>query len=432
MTWSTRGLFRKSDQASPDSSVRGILLQQVSKRLGYAQVLDQINLEVKQGECAVIVGRNGSGKSTLLRMMAGILLPDKGSIYRTLKGSAKYAVDGLPRVPFTSRKYLWEMGRIRGIRPEELRGRIRELSELLYLDTAIDQKLLLLSKGTLQKVNLIQALLAGPGGLLLLDEPLSGLDIPAQEAVVSLLGEWKDEGTCIVTACHEPLLIERLADQVIVLKKGSVLRYWNREDILQAGEPVVCIQSLAPAGEDLANDPSISHQPGVLSLDRDTSLGNAKSWLWDWKVVQQSTDDVLRMILASGGSVVSVQQEESQLHMESLLGGQHPAVHASRGGVTESVDLSSSMDGAGEKPNDLSDPIFVKASHSLTEIFCTGYLLYHCHVTDLFLQTQPNCGQLQCHGYVVISGSSLAWSHGDEYRTCEAVSITGPSCRKQA
>ncbi|MGN7412332.1 ATP-binding cassette domain-containing protein [Paenibacillus sp. SAF-068] len=323
------------------------MLQQVSKRLGTAQVLNQINLEVKQGECVVLVGRNGSGKSTLLRILAGILLPDTGSIQRTIKGgSEKYAVDGLPRVPFTSEEYLWEMGRIRGIRPEVLRERIRELSELLYLDTAIHQKLPLLSKGTLQKVNLIQALLPGPGGLLLLDEPLSGLDIPAQEAVVSLLGQWKDEGTSIVTACHEPLLIERLADQVIVLKKGSVLRYWSREDILQADEPVVYIQSLARAGVDLANDPSILHQPGVLSLVRNTSLENAKSWVWDWRVVQQSTDDVLRMILASEGSIVSVQQEESQLHMESLLEGQHPAVHASRGRVTESVDLSSSMDDA--------------------------------------------------------------------------------------
>ncbi|WFR65722.1 hypothetical protein P9222_25825 [Paenibacillus amylolyticus] len=237
-------------------------------------------------------------------------------------------------------------GRIRGIRPEVLRGRISELSELLYLGTAINQKLTLLSKGTLQKVNLIQALLPGPGGVLLLDEPLSGLDISAQEAVVSLLGQWKDEGTSIVTACHEPLLIERLADQVIVLKKGNVLHYWSREDILQAGKPVVYIQSLARAGENLANDPSISHQRGVLSLVRNTSLGNAESWMWDWKVVQQSTDDVLRMILASEGSIVSVQQEQSQLHMESLLEGQHPAVLANREGVTELVDLSSSMDDA--------------------------------------------------------------------------------------
>lgn len=216
-TWT----FQKADQDLRDSLGRGMLLQRVSKRLGNAQVLDEINLEVKQGECAVLIGRNGSGKSTLLRMLAGILLPDTGSIQRTMKGSDGYAVDGLPRLPFTSGEYLWDMGRIRGIRPEVLRERIRELSELLYLDTAIDQKLPLLSKGTLQKVNLIQALLPGPGGLLLLDEPLSGLDIPAQEGIVSLLGQWKDEGTSIVTACHEPLLIERLADQVIVLKKAA-------------------------------------------------------------------------------------------------------------------------------------------------------------------------------------------------------------------
>ncbi|WFR65652.1 ATP-binding cassette domain-containing protein [Paenibacillus amylolyticus] len=98
-------------QAAPESTGRGIRLQQVGKRLGTAQVLNQINLGVKQGECAVLVGRNGSGKSTLLRILAGILLPDNGSIQRTIKGSSvKYAVDGLPRLPFTSIEYLWEMG----------------------------------------------------------------------------------------------------------------------------------------------------------------------------------------------------------------------------------------------------------------------------------------------------------------------------------
>ena len=87
---------------------------------------------------------------------------------------------------------------------------------------------------------------------------------------------------------------------------------------------------------------------------------------------------------------MSVQQEESQLHMESLLEGQHPAVHASLRGVTESVDLSSSMDDAGGRSTMyLSDPIFVKASHSLTEIFCTGYLLYHRHAADLFYKPNP-------------------------------------------
>lgn len=69
--------------------------------------------------------------------------------------------------------------------------------------------------------------------------PLSGLDVPAQEAIVALLRQWKQKGGQIVTACHEPLLIERLADQVIVLQKGTVLRRWSQEDLQQAGEPAV-------------------------------------------------------------------------------------------------------------------------------------------------------------------------------------------------
>ncbi|WP_440118908.1 ATP-binding cassette domain-containing protein [Paenibacillus sp. QZ-Y1] len=323
MAGNARGLLCwKSQQAAPDSKGRGTLLQQVSKRLGNVQVLNQINLEVGQGECAVLIGRNGSGKSTLLRILAGILLPDTGTVHRTIKGSEMYALDGLPRLPFTSAEYLWDMGRIRGVRPKVLRQRISELSELLFLGTAIDQKLPLLSKGTLQKVNLIQALLPGPGGLLLLDEPLSGLDVPAQESIVSLLRKWKYEGASIVTVCHEPLLIERLADQVIVLQKGKVFRHWSREDLQQVGEPVVSIQSLKDS-----NDPNQS----LLNL----------------KVARRSVDGIIRMILEAGGSIVSVQQEKSQLHMESLLEGHHPAETSFHEQVTESVVPRSVIDAAG-------------------------------------------------------------------------------------
>ncbi|MFB8373628.1 AAA family ATPase [Paenibacillus taichungensis] len=297
----------------------------MSKRLGDVQVLNDIHLEVGQGECIVLVGRNGSGKSTLLRVLAGMLLPDSGSLRKPSHGRIMYALDGLPRLPFTSREYLWEMGRIRGIRPEILRQRIGELSELLFVGTALEQNLPQLSKGTLQKVNLIQALLPGPDGVLLLDEPLSGLDVPAQEAIVTLLRQWKQEGSQIVTACHEPLLIDRLADQVIVLQKGTVLRRWSQEDLLQAGEPAVSIQSVMEGKEQSSViDALLVEQPGIITCHRSMVRQDDDREVWNWKVSRSSADRIIGMILAAGGSIVSVQPEESRLNMEGLMEGWHP------------------------------------------------------------------------------------------------------------
>ncbi|MGF9695656.1 ABC transporter ATP-binding protein [Paenibacillus sp. MABNR03] len=329
MKWGKHGLLRQPGK--PKNNVEklraGVSLRQVSKHLGGELVLREISLDVGVGECVVLVGRNGSGKSTLLRILAGFLLPDGGSVCQTVKGEKMYALDGLPRLPFTSAEYLWEMGRIRGVRPTLLRQRIHELSELFFLGTAMNQKLPLLSKGTLQKVNLIQAMLPGPGGLILLDEPLSGLDIPAQQAVVSLLQQWRQEGTSIVTACHEPLFIERMADQVYVLQKGRVLRQWSRSDLKELGEPAIRIHSLMTGSDTELSDTysKLAEQKGVLDIYRHRERNNGSEELWDWKVKRSRSDHIIGMILGAGGSIVSVLQEESQIHMERLLEGHYPS-----------------------------------------------------------------------------------------------------------
>lgn len=355
MKWGKRRTGCEADGTKHDEAGKlpeGISLQHVSKRLGGVSVLSGINLHVEAGECAVLVGRNGSGKSTLLRTLAGFLVPDHGVVCQTINEKKMYALDGLPRLPFTSAEYLWEMGRIRGIRPALLRQRINELSELLFLGSALDQKLSLLSKGTLQKVNLIQAMLPGPDGLMLLDEPLSGLDLPAQEAVVTLLQQWKKEGTSIVTACHEPLFIERMADQVYVLQNGRVLRHWKRDDLKELGEPIVQIQSLMKGSNmELLNTYSnLVEQEGVLQIHRHGEMPDRKEVVWDWKVERSTTDHVIHEIIAAGGSIVSVLQEESRVHMERLLEGHHPADHRKKS-ATEPAFSHSRLDTMeGESP----------------------------------------------------------------------------------
>ncbi|MCG7382466.1 ABC transporter ATP-binding protein [Paenibacillus sp. ACRRY] len=348
MKWGKRGAGREADEPKNDEADKlpaGIALQHVSKRLGGVPVLSEIDLHVEAGECAVLVGRNGSGKSTLLRTLAGFLVPDSGVVFQTLEKKKMYALDGLPRLPFTSAEYLWEMGRIRGIRPTLLRHQINELSELFFLGSALDQKLSLLSKGTLQKVNLIQAMLPGPGGLMLLDEPLSGLDIPAQEAVVSLLQQWKKKGTSIVTACHEPVFIEHMADQVYVLQKGRVLRHWKHADLKELGEPTVRIQSLMKGSdiEMLDTYSKLVEQEGVLQITRHGERNDRNEVLWNWKVERSTTDHVIREIFAAGGSIVSVLQEESRVHMDRLLEGYHPADYLKEA-VTASTSSDSQLD----------------------------------------------------------------------------------------
>ncbi|WP_186323465.1 ATP-binding cassette domain-containing protein [Paenibacillus xylanexedens] len=335
MGWRTNTRSKKTTNVEEEqtyhSGAEGVLLQQVSKRLGSVQVLKEISFHIAVGECAVLVGRNGSGKSSLLRMLAGMILPNSGSMQSSFKGRTMLAIDGLPKLPFTAKEYLMTMGRIHGLRSAVLEQHIKQWSERLFLGAAIDQQLPLLSKGTLQKVNLIQSLLPGPGGLILLDEPLSGLDHAAQEAIVSLLQQWKEQGTTIITACHEPLIIERMADHVIVLQQGEILRHWRQSDLECIGEPDMRIQSLMKQAVELGQEDQIANvtgQPGVRSV-HSSHIGkhgvvSHYEWMWDWRVSRSSADRIIGQIIASGGSIVSVQQDKSLIQMERLLEGKSP------------------------------------------------------------------------------------------------------------
>jgi ABC-type multidrug transport system ATPase subunit len=195
----------------------------VTKRFAGRAVLRNISLSVRRGEALAVVGPNGSGKSTLLRLATGLVAVDEGRIERPEHPAPLrigYAPDRLPPLKFTSTEYLLHMGRIRGIPREKLLLQIAELHERFRL-AAGPARMSEFSKGMVQKVNLMQALLGEPD-LLLLDEPLSGLDDRSQRELLVLLEEKKRDGMAIVAATHEPKLAAHLADRCVTLINGEL------------------------------------------------------------------------------------------------------------------------------------------------------------------------------------------------------------------
>ncbi|WP_438446584.1 ABC transporter ATP-binding protein [Gorillibacterium sp. sgz5001074] len=200
----------------------------LAKTYGRRTVLQPVSFELEQGECLVLSGPNGSGKSTLLRLLAGLTKPDQGTI--TLEWEGPYALrrigyvpDRMPLLRFTPTEYLRHMGAIRGMEKGRRERRIKELLAFCRLETAEGQPIRQFSKGMLQKVGLMQALLDEPQ-LLLLDEPFSGLDAGSQADLLGLLQELKDQGLALVLVSHEPELAGRLADRLLVFAPGGVCR----------------------------------------------------------------------------------------------------------------------------------------------------------------------------------------------------------------
>jgi ABC-type multidrug transport system ATPase subunit len=165
--------------STPLISFRG-----AGKRLAGRTILQNLDLAIHQGEALVVIGENGVGKSTLLKMIGGLstLSEGKREVHRRdPEPKIGYVPDRFPKVRFTGYEYLCFMGLIRGIPKDALERRIEELLRIFKLDREASRRpIRQYSKGMIQKINLMQSIIEPPD-ILLLDEPLSGLDLQTQE-----------------------------------------------------------------------------------------------------------------------------------------------------------------------------------------------------------------------------------------------------------
>lgn len=271
-----------------------------SKRYGSRPVLTGISMTVLPGTATALVGRNGSGKSTLLSILAGLLKLSSGALTCDRQAiTTGYAPEAFPGLKLTAEDYLHFMGRIAGLSEAASASRINELLQLFSLESSRSRKLAGFSKGMLQKINLIQSLLIRPQ-LLLLDEPMSGLDLPAQDKLIDILLELKAEGTALVLSVHEPQIIEAVADTVYVLHEGQTIRTIHGAEKLKSA-PVVNIVYTALPGQ---AQQALEALPGVIHVLPEPDFASTTSR--GLTVDQQMSDTCLKQILAAGGSIVSV------------------------------------------------------------------------------------------------------------------------------
>ena len=182
-------------------------------------ILEHIDLTVHRGQCLAVRGRNGSGKTTLLKIIAGISRPSAGVVRRAPNLAVGYAPEQFPKVRFRAEEYLTHLGRMRRMPKEALHRRIRELMDLFQMNSA--GPITHFSKGMTQKINLMQAVLARPD-VLVLDEPLSGLDAASQAEFVRLILRFKQEGAAVIVTGHEPGFADAWADRSLAIEHGRL------------------------------------------------------------------------------------------------------------------------------------------------------------------------------------------------------------------
>ncbi|MBX3301416.1 MAG: ABC transporter ATP-binding protein [Nitrospira sp.] len=193
--------------------------------------VDGVSLEVQQGEVFGFLGPNGAGKTTTIKMLMGLIYPSGGTA--TLFGksigdpAAKAKAGFLPESPYfydylTSREFLRFYGHLFGLMGSTLEKRIDELLELVGMTHARDLQLRKFSKGMLQRVGIAQALINDPE-LVILDEPMSGLDPIGRKEVRDLILRLKESGKTVMFSSHILHDAELLCDRVAMIMKGRLV-----------------------------------------------------------------------------------------------------------------------------------------------------------------------------------------------------------------
>ena len=237
------------DQA-PALSVRGL-----RKRFAGGGGVDAVDLTVPRGSITAFVGVNGAGKSTTLRCILGVLAPDAGAV--ELFGAApdkasRSRIGFLPEErglapKERARDAIAFYARLKGLSRTEAFRAADRLLERVGLGERRRARIGDLSKGNAQRVQILCALAHGPE-LLILDEPLSGLDPVAQSELMSLFAEFRGTGGSILFSTHSMAAAETLSDRLAVLAGGRTVFEGALETAVQAVEPGAIVVTADGAG----------------------------------------------------------------------------------------------------------------------------------------------------------------------------------------
>jgi ABC-2 type transport system ATP-binding protein len=203
-------------------------------------VLSNVSLSVGQGEIFGFLGHNGAGKTTTMKVLLGLVRPTCGRIELLGTPADNVAVHArigyLPETPYfydylTADEFLRFYGRLAGLPREGLQQRVPQLLERVGLMEARHRPLRKFSKGMLQRIGLAQALIHDPE-LIILDEPMSGLDPIGRKEVRDLILSLRDQGKTVFFSTHIVSDVEMICDRVGILAKGRMLTSGRIEDLV--------------------------------------------------------------------------------------------------------------------------------------------------------------------------------------------------------
>jgi ABC-2 type transport system ATP-binding protein len=219
-----------------------IEISDVTKRYGQFTAVDRLSLSVREGELFAFLGPNGAGKTTTIKMVAGLLMPDGGEIQvcghpmtRNDGRMAKARMAYVPDQPFlyeklTGREFLDFVGQMYGLDRALMKSRSQMLIERLEMSSFLNQLTESYSHGMKQRTVLAAALLHDPR-LLVIDEPMVGLDPRTVRTVKDLINEMTAQGGTVFMSTHTLEVAEAVADRIGIIHHGRLVAMGTLDEL---------------------------------------------------------------------------------------------------------------------------------------------------------------------------------------------------------
>ena len=223
-----------------------IQLIELTKRFGQLVAVDRINLHVKPGEIFGFLGPNGAGKTTTIKMLTGLLKPTSGRalvdgydvVARPME--AKRVIGFIPDQPFlyeklTGVEFLGFIGSLFGMQKTEVGGRISDMLGLFELDGWADELIESYSHGMKQRLVMSAALLHNPK-VIIVDEPMVGLDPKGINLVKRIFREKSEEGVSIFLSTHTLEIAQQLCHRLGIINEGKLIAMGTLSELMKALE----------------------------------------------------------------------------------------------------------------------------------------------------------------------------------------------------
>jgi len=248
------GRLGPGQQGQDETMSDAVELHAVSKRFGHFKAVDALSLQVQAGELFAFLGPNGAGKTTTIKMIAGLLTADEGLVHicghpmgrdgREAKAQLAY----VPDQPFlydklTGREFLEFVGQMYGLEPDVIKKRSCELIDRLQIAPFLDQLAESYSHGMKQRTVLAAALLHEPA-VLVIDEPMVGLDPKTVRTVKDLMNEITRSGRTVFMSTHTLGVAEAVADRIGIIHHGKLVAVGTLNELRQHAEQNASLEDI--------------------------------------------------------------------------------------------------------------------------------------------------------------------------------------------